>query len=114
MMGWQEWALGDAGLRKVPEGTDPRLALSVVGQIARIKGCRAIGIAGGADKCAWLVEKASFDAAIEHKTENVGERLDALCPDGIDVFFDNVGGPILDEALGRIARGAREARQPRS
>ena len=80
---------------------------SVVGQIARLKGCRAVGIAGGAEKCAWLTEKAGFDAAIDYKSEDVGARLSELCPDGIDVFFDNVGGEILDEALARIARGAR-------
>jgi NADPH-dependent curcumin reductase CurA len=143
MTGWQEWAIGDAGLRKLPEGADPRLALSVlgltgvtayfglldigqpkagdvvvvsgaagatgsvVGQIAKRKGCRVVGIAGGREKCAWLTQKAHFDAAIDYKSEDVGERLSQLCPEGIDVYFDNVGGEILDEALARIARGAR-------
>ncbi|MBW2235571.1 MAG: NADP-dependent oxidoreductase [Deltaproteobacteria bacterium] len=143
MLGWQEWALGDGALRKLPEGTDPRLALSVLGltgitayfgllevgqlkegdvvvisgaagatgsvagQIAKRKGCRVVGIAGGAEKCSWLTDKAGFDAAIDYKNEDVGARLSELCPDGIDVFFDNVGGPILDEVLARIARGAR-------
>ena len=79
----------------------------VVGQIARIKGCRAIGIAGGPDKCAWLVGKARFDAAIDYKAENVADRLRALCPKGIDVFFDNVGGPQLDIALGQLAMHGR-------
>jgi NADPH-dependent curcumin reductase len=65
---------------------------SVVGQIARIKGCRAIGIAGGAEKCHWLTTVAGFDAAIDYKSENVRARLKELCPDGIDVYFDNVGG----------------------
>jgi NADPH-dependent curcumin reductase CurA len=143
MTGWQEWAAVDGGLRKLPAGSDPTLALSVlgltgitayfglldvgklaegdvvvvsgaagatgsvVGQIAKRKGCRVVGIAGGAEKCAWLTDKAHFDAAIDYKSEDVGARLSALCPDGIDVFFDNVGGEILDEVLARIARGAR-------
>ena len=143
MTGWQEWAIGDGGLRKLPAGTDPRFALSVlgitgitayfglleigkpkrgdtvvvsgaagatgsvVGQIAKRLGCRVVGIAGGREKCAWLTDKAHFDAAIDYKSEPVGARLDALCPDGIDVYFDNVGGPILDEVLARIARDAR-------
>jgi NADPH-dependent curcumin reductase CurA len=80
---------------------------SVAGQIAKRKGCRVIGIAGGPAKCAWLTQEAHFDAAIDYKSEDVGARLSALCPDGIDVFFDNVGGPVLDEVLARIARGAR-------
>jgi NADPH-dependent curcumin reductase CurA len=80
---------------------------SVVGQIAKLKGCRVIGIAGGAEKCAWLTDKAHFDAAIDYKNEDVDERLEALCPDGMNVFYDNVGGPILNSALGRLAQGAR-------
>ena len=80
---------------------------SVAGQIAKSKGCRVIGVAGGAEKCAWLTEEAHFDAAIDYKNEDVGARLSELCPDGIDVFFDNVGGVVLDEVLARIARGAR-------
>ncbi len=80
---------------------------SVVGQIARILGCRTIGIAGGAEKCSWLVEKAGFDAAIDYKSERVGARLDDLASGGIDVFFDNVGGPLLDSVLKRIRRHAR-------
>jgi NADPH-dependent curcumin reductase CurA len=141
--GWQEWAIAERGLRKLPPGTDPRLALSVfgitgitayfgllevgalkpgdvvvvsgaagatgsvAGQIAKRHGCRVIGVAGGSRKCAWLTDKAHFDAAIDYKREDIGARLSELCPDGIDVFFDNVGGPILDEVLSRIARGAR-------
>jgi NADPH-dependent curcumin reductase len=80
---------------------------SVVGQIARIKGCRAIGIAGGAEKCHWLTTVAGFDAAIDYKSENVRARLKELCPDGIDVYFDNVGGDILDAALARLAMRGR-------
>lgn len=80
---------------------------SAVGQIARIKGCRAIGIAGGADKCAWLTREAGFTAAIDYKSEDVGARLAELCPKGIDVYFDNVGGDILDLALARLAMRGR-------
>jgi NADPH-dependent curcumin reductase CurA len=80
---------------------------SVVGQIARIQGCRAIGIAGGPEKCAWLTGEAGFDAAIDYKSEDVGARLRELCPKGIDVFFDNVGGEQLDIALARLAMHGR-------
>ena len=76
---------------------------SVVGQIARLKGCRTIGIAGGPEKCRWLIEQARFDAAIDYKGEDVEARLAELCPDGVDVYFDNVGGEILDAALARLA-----------
>jgi len=80
---------------------------SVVGQIARLKGCRAIGIAGGKEKCEWLVREARFDAAIDYKAEDVGARLRELCPKGIDVYFDNVGGAILDHALACLAMHGR-------
>jgi NADPH-dependent curcumin reductase CurA len=80
---------------------------SVVGQIAKIKGARVVGIAGGADKCRYLVEELGFDAAIDYKTENVAEALKAHCPDGVNVYFDNVGGDILDAVLTKLARGAR-------
>jgi len=80
---------------------------SIAAQIARIRGARAIGIAGGAEKCAWLRGAARLVAAIDYKSEDVGERLTALCPNGIDVFFDNVGGEILDAVLLRIALRAR-------
>lgn len=76
---------------------------SVAGQIARLKGCRVVGIAGGPDKCRWLVDEARFDAAIDYRNEDVAARLAALCPDGIDVYFDNVGGEVLDAALARLA-----------
>lgn len=80
---------------------------SVVGQIARIKGCRTIGIAGGPEKCAWLTKEAGFDAAIDYKSEKLERRLLELCPNGIDVFFDNVGGLILDAALANLAMHGR-------
>ncbi|MEW1910459.1 NADP-dependent oxidoreductase [Kitasatospora sp. NPDC085895] len=80
---------------------------SVVGQIAKVKGCRVIGIAGGAEKCALLTEELGFDAAIDYRSEDVRKALREHCPDGIDVYFDNVGGPILDAALTRLAMHAR-------
>jgi NADPH-dependent curcumin reductase CurA len=80
---------------------------SVVGQIARIKGCRAIGLAGGKDKCDWLVKEAKFDAAIDYKSEDVAARLKELCPKGVDIYFDNVGGDTLDIALAQLAMGGR-------
>jgi hypothetical protein len=80
---------------------------SVAGQIARIQGCRVVGIAGGPKKCRWLTEQARFDAAIDYKNENVKQRLRELCPNGIDVYFDNVGGEILDTVLAQIASRAR-------
>src|ERR1700716_2698747 len=80
---------------------------SVAGQIAKIKGCSVIGTAGGKDKCAWLVNEAHFDAAIDYKSEDVGARLSELCPNGIDVFFDNVGGAGLNEGLARRNLNAR-------
>lgn len=80
---------------------------AVVGQIAKIKKCRVVGIAGGPKKCRYLLEELGFDAAIDYKNEDVAEALRQHCPAGIDVFFDNVGGDILDAALTRLARGAR-------
>jgi NADPH-dependent curcumin reductase CurA len=81
---------------------------SVAGQIAKIKGAsRVVGIAGGEEKCRWLVEELGFDAAIDYKNESVPAGLKEHCPDGIDVYFDNVGGEILDAALARLAMHAR-------
>lgn len=80
---------------------------SVVGQIARIKGCRAVGIAGGKDKCDYLVRELGFDAAIDYKSEDVKKALKQHCPQGVDVYFDNVGGEILDIVLTQLARHAR-------
>lgn len=79
---------------------------SVAGQIAKARGCRVIGIAGGEEKTAWLRE-IGFDEAIDYKNEKVFKRLRELAPDGIDVYFDNVGGEILDAALANLRRGAR-------
>lgn len=72
---------------------------AVVGQIARIHGCRAVGIAGSADKCRWLVEDLGFDAAVNYRDGDLVESLRAACPDGIDVLFENVGGSCLDAGL---------------
>ena len=145
--GWQDYVATDGkgfvGLRKLPPGVAPNLALSlfgitgttayfgiteigqikagetvvvsgaagstgsIAGQIAKIKGCRVIGTAGGKEKCDWLVKTAHFDAAIDYKSEDIGARLSELCPNGIDVFFDNVGGTVLNEVLARINLKAR-------
>jgi|SRR5579872_4438 len=147
LFGWEDYTVsaggGLMGLQKLAPGTDPLLALSllgttgltayfgtlavgtakagetfvvsgaagatgsVAGMIAKVKGCRVIGIAGGRDKCEWLTKEAGFDATIDYKNENVGEALSRHCPNGIDVYFDNVGGEILDHALARISNGAR-------
>ncbi len=80
---------------------------SMVGQIAKISGCRTIGIAGGPEKCAWLVNDVGYDAAIDYKNENIKARLKDLCPGGVNVFFDNVGGAALNDTLARIATHAR-------
>ena len=80
---------------------------SIAAQIARIRGARAVGIAGGAEMCARLRDAARLHAAIDYKSEDVGARLSAECPNGIDVYFDNVGGEILDAVLARIALRAR-------
>jgi NADPH-dependent curcumin reductase CurA len=81
---------------------------STVGQIAKIKGAgKVIGIAGGPQKCAWIVSELGFDAAIDYKSEDVGARLREEAPDGIDLYFDNVGGEILDACLGQLALRGR-------
>lgn len=80
---------------------------SIVGQIAKIKGCTVIGIAGGKDKRDYLINDLGFDAAIDYKSEDVLEALKEKCPKGIDVFFDNVGGEILDFALSKLRMHAR-------
>jgi NADPH-dependent curcumin reductase len=79
----------------------------VVGQIAKIKGCRTVGIAGGPAKCEYIVKELGYDVAIDYKSEDLRKALGAACPKGIDVFFDNVGGEILDAALGQLAMRAR-------
>jgi NADPH-dependent curcumin reductase CurA len=79
----------------------------IVGQLAKLKGARAVGIAGDEAKCRHLVEELGFDATIHYKADNVMEALAQHCPEGIDVYFDNVGGDILDAALAHLAREAR-------
>ena len=80
---------------------------SVAGQIAKIKCCTVVGMAGSDEKCQWLTDELGFDAAINYKTQDVGAELDRLCPDGINIYFDNVGGEILDLCLERLAMNAR-------
>ncbi len=80
---------------------------SIVGQLARIAGCTVIGIAGGAEKCAWLKEAAGYHHAIDYKAGPIRDQLKELAPDGINVIFDNVGGAILNDMLSRIATRAR-------
>ncbi len=81
----------------------------LAGQIAKLKGCRAVGIAGGAAKCRYLVEELGFDAGIDYKSEDVRNALRQHCPKDIDAYFDNVGGEILDMVLAQLARKARVA-----
>jgi len=69
------------------------------GQIAKVLGCRVVGIAGGDEKCRWLTDELGYDAAVNYKSGPIGASLKAACPDGIDVYFDNVGGEILEAAL---------------
>lgn len=80
---------------------------STVGQYAKSLGCTVIGIAGSDDKCAWLTEEAGFDACINYKKEKVADGIDRLCPNGVDIYFDNVGGETLDAVIWRLAIGAR-------
>ncbi|MGE0700432.1 MAG: NADP-dependent oxidoreductase [Hyphomicrobiaceae bacterium] len=80
---------------------------SAVGQIARIKGCRAIGIAGGPDKCRHVVNDLGFDHCIDYKAGPIGPELTAAAPDGIDIYFDNVGGEILDAVMPHLSQNAR-------
>jgi len=80
---------------------------ATVGQIAKIKGCRVIGIAGGAEKCAHVVNNLGFDACIDHKSDEVGGQLEAACPDGIDVYYENVGGKVLYAVLPLLNEFAR-------
>jgi NADPH-dependent curcumin reductase CurA len=80
---------------------------ALVGQIAKILGCRVVGIAGGPEKCRYITQELGFDAAIDYKSQDVRAALRTLCPEGVHVYFDNVGGAILEAALANLARGAR-------
>ena len=82
---------------------------AVAGQIAKLKKCRAVGIAGSREKCDYIVEELGFDAAVNYRTEDLDAELARTCPAGIDVYFDNVGGPILDVVMAQINTGARIA-----
>ena len=80
---------------------------SLAGQIAKLMGARVIGLAGSSEKCRWVTEDLGFDACINYKVEDVADRLKGLCPGGVDIFFDNVGGELLDTVLRRIALRGR-------
>jgi NADPH-dependent curcumin reductase CurA len=80
---------------------------AAVGQIAKIKGCHVVGIAGGPEKCRYVVQELGFDAALDYKSEDLKAGLSKRCPRGVDVYFDNVGGEVLDTVLTQLARGAR-------
>lgn len=80
---------------------------SLVGQIGKIKGCHVVGLTGSDEKCRWIKDELGFDAAINYKTANVPEALQQACPKGIDIYFDNVGGTILEAVLNQINQGAR-------
>ncbi len=80
---------------------------ATVGQIAKLKGCRVVGIAGGADKCAYAVKELGFDACLDHYQDDLAEKLAAACPKGIDVYFENVGGHVLLAVLPLLNIGAR-------
>jgi NADPH-dependent curcumin reductase len=80
---------------------------SVVGQIAKIKGCRVVGIAGGAEKCCFVIEELGFDACVDHRQPDLVDRLQAACPNGIDIYFENVGGHVLEAVLPLLNNFAR-------
>jgi NADPH-dependent curcumin reductase CurA len=80
---------------------------SVVGQIAKLKGLKVVGVAGGADKCRYVVDELGFDACVDHRAEDFAEQLKAACPQGIDVYFENVGGKVFDAVLPLLNTSAR-------
>jgi NADPH-dependent curcumin reductase CurA len=80
---------------------------AVVGQLAKIKGCRAVGVAGSPDKCKYVVEELGFDACINYKTDDLVPALKAACPGGVDIYFENVGGPLFAAVLRVLNKGAR-------
>ncbi len=82
---------------------------SLAGQVARNLGCRVIGLTSREDKCRWLVDELGFDHAINYRQQNLAHELNVLCPDGVDVYFDNVGGQVLDTIMGHMAMYARIA-----
>ncbi|WP_026995922.1 NADP-dependent oxidoreductase [Flectobacillus major] len=104
--GLLDTALPKAGETLVVSGASGAVG-SVVGQIAKIKGCKVVGIAGEQDKCDYCITELGFDACINYKTQDVRKALKEACPEGIDIYFDNVGGEILDIVLGQIRFKAR-------
>ncbi|MDB6455188.1 NADP-dependent oxidoreductase [Falsirhodobacter sp. 20TX0035] len=112
MTGFTAWSgLGNIG--KPAQGETVVVAAasgpvgSMVGQIARLRGARAVGIAGGPEKCAYLLDELGFDAAVDHRAADFAERLAEACPDGIDVYFENVGGSVWDAVLPLLNKFAR-------
>jgi hypothetical protein len=104
--GLMEVGLPKAGETVVVSGAAGAVG-QTVGQIAKLKGCRVVGIAGGPAKCDWVVNTLGFDACIDYKSSDVRAGLKQHCPQGVDIYFDNVGGEILDMVLAKITRGAR-------
>jgi len=104
--GLREVGQAKAGETVVVSGAAGAVGMTV-GQVARQMGCRVVGIAGGLDKCAFVVDRLGFDACIDYKAGQVGAALKQHCPQGVDVYFDNVGGDILDTVLTRINMKAR-------
>jgi len=104
--GLMEVGLPKAGETVVVSGAAGAVG-QTVGQIAKLKGCRVVGIAGGQAKCDWVVKELGFDACIDYKNADVRKGLKEHCPNGVDIYFDNVGGEILDMVLAKITRGAR-------
>ena len=104
--GLMEVGLPQAGDTLVVSGAAGAVG-QTVGQMAKIKGCRVVGIAGGPAKCEWVVKELGFDACIDYKAGSVKDGLKQHCPNGVDIYFDNVGGEILDDVLARINRRAR-------
>ena len=104
--GLMEVGLPKAGETVVVSGAAGAVG-QTVGQIAKLKGCRVVGIAGGQPKCDWVVNELGFDACIDYKNSDVRKGLKEHCPDGVDIYFDNVGGEILDMVLAKINRKAR-------
>jgi NADPH-dependent curcumin reductase CurA len=104
--GLMEVGLPKAGETVVVSGAAGAVG-QTVGQIAKLKGCRVVGIAGGQAKCDWVVKELGFNACIDYKNADVRKGLKEHCPNGVDIYFDNVGGEILDMVLAKITRGAR-------
>lgn len=112
MPGFTAWAgLDEIGRPKASETVVVAAASgpvgATVGQIAKLRGCRVVGIAGSADKCAYAVDTLGFDACLDHKSDDLVAQLKAAAPDGIDIYFENVGGKVFDAVLPQLNTGAR-------